>query len=70
MGRVVTSPLTTSSPWLPTVKSPQSLRISPDQRGLWVKNTPVPEVARRLPNTIFCTVTAVPQSSEIPMILR
>ena len=38
--------------------------------GLRVKPTPVAEVSPRLPNTMACTLTAVPRSSGIWFILR
>ncbi len=38
--------------------------------GLRVKATPVAERSPVLPNTIACTLTAVPHSSGIPSIRR
>jgi hypothetical protein len=37
--------------------------------GFLVKATPVPDVSPILPNTIACTLTAVPQSPGISFIL-
>ena len=61
MGNGKTSPPTRSSPWLQTVKSPNSLtwRLY-GSRGFLVKVTPEPDSRPRFPNTIFCTTTAVP----------
>ncbi len=39
-----------------------------DGSRLWA--TPVPEALPRLPNTIACTVAAVPQSSGMPCTAR
>ena len=68
MSRVLRTPLTTSSPWA-------LIRKSPDGSGAPVissreKATPEPEVSPLLPNTICCTLTAVPQSSGIRLIRR
>ena len=52
------------------VKSPQSRMVSPGSLGLWVKTTPDPDSLDRFPNFMDWMVTAVPQSSEIPIIFR
>ena len=57
----VRMPATTSSPCALTRNSPKKRR-SPLE-GSRVKQTPVPELSPRLPNTMAMTVTAVPQSS-------
>ena len=57
---VLRMPATTSSPWALIRKSPYGL-FSP-VAALRVKPTPVPELSSRLPNTIVCTLTAVPRS--------
>ena len=59
-GSVLRMPATTSSPCALTRKSPYGL-FSP-VAALRVKPTPVPELSSRLPNTIACTLTAVPRS--------
>ena len=38
--------------------------------GLRVKPTPEPEFGPALPNTIVCTIVAVPTWSEMPLSLR
>ena len=62
-GSVFLMPATTSSPWALTRKSPYS-PVAP-VAGSRVKPTPVPEVSSRLPNTMACTLTAVPRSWAI-----
>ncbi len=57
----VRMPATTSSPWALTRNSPYR-RLSPVE-GLRVKATPVADVSPILPNTIACTLTAVPQDA-------
>ena len=58
-----TAPDTTSSPCALTRKSP--LGSCAPVTSLREKATPDPDVAPLLPNTICCTLTAVPQSSGI-----
>ena len=59
-GSVLRMPATTSSPWALTRKSPYSPLVP--VAGSRVKPTPVPELSSRLPNTMACTLTAVPRS--------
>ena len=59
MGEGVRIPATTSSPWALMRYSPNSA-FSP-VAGSRVKATPVPDFSFRLPNTMGCTLTAVPQ---------
>ena len=61
-------PATTSSPWALIRYSPLN-RSSPLPASR-EKHTPVAEVSPILPNTIACTLTAVPHSAGIPSILR
>ena len=68
MGSGVRIPATTSSPWALTRNSPKKRRSPLD--GSREKQTPVPEVGPRLPNTIAITVTAVPQSSDSRLMRR
>ena len=68
MSRVLRTPDTTSSPWA-------LVRKSPDGRGSPVSSsrlnaTPEPDVSPLLPKTICWTLTAVPQSSGMPLIRR
>src|SRR3989339_1354545 len=67
-GDGVLIPATTSSPWAFTSHSPKNL-CSP-VAGFLVKHTPVAELLPMLPNTIACTLVAVPQSCGMPSILR
>ena len=60
MGEGVRTPATTSSPWALMRYSPN--RAFSPVAGLRVKATPVPEVGPKLPKTMDCTLTAVPQS--------
>ena len=53
-------PATTSSPWALNRKSPYS--PGAPVAGSRVNPTPVPEFSSRLPNTMACTLTAVPRS--------
>ena len=64
----VRMPATTSSPWALIRNSPYS-RFSPVE-GLRVKATPVAEVSPMLPNTMDCTLTAVPQLSGMSCMRR
>ncbi len=57
-------PATTSSPCALVRNSPYS-SLAPVE-GLREKQTPVAEVSPRLPNTICCTLTAVPRLREMP----
>ena len=57
----VRMPATTSSPCALMRNSPYSF-LSPVE-GLRVKATPVADVSPMLPNTMACTLTAVPQLS-------
>ena len=59
--RGVRMPATTSSPWAFMRKSPKGSDFSPVTL-LRVNATPVPELEPVLPNTICCTLTAVPSS--------
>ena len=59
----VRMPATTSSPCALMRNSPYSFFSPVD--GLRVKATPVAEVSPILPNTMACTLTAVPQLSGI-----
>ena len=68
IGRGVRMPATTSSPWALGSHSPKNTRLPVD--GLRVKATPVAESSPRLPYTMACTLTAVPQSFEMPFSLR
>ena len=68
MGSVRCVPATTSSPCASNRTSPYS--TGSPVAGLRVNATPVAESAPRLPNTIACTVTAVPRSSGMPSRLR
>ncbi len=61
MSRVLRTPETTSSPWALTRKSPDG-SLSPVTSSR-LKATPVAQSSPLLPNTICCTLTAVPQSS-------
>ncbi len=60
-GRGVRMPATTSSPWAFIRKSPKGSPASPVTL-LRVNATPVPDREPVLPNTICCTLTAVPSS--------
>ena len=60
MGDGVRMPATTSSPWALMRYSPN--RAFSPVAGLRVNATPVPEFSPELPNTMACTLTAVPQS--------
>ena len=62
-GSVMRMPATTSSPCAFLRKSPYGAFSPVD--GLRVNATPVPESSPLLPNTIVCTLTAVPRSSGI-----
>ncbi len=64
----VLMPATTSSPCAFIRNSPYSF-FSPVE-GLRVKATPVPESLPMLPNTMACTLTAVPQSPGISFMRR
>ncbi len=66
--RGVLTPETTSSPWALIRKSPEGAGAPVTSSRL--KATPVAEVSPLLPKTICCTLTAVPQSSGIRLILR
>src|SRR2546422_491509 len=68
MGFGVRMPATTSSPCALSRYSPYTA-FSP-VAGLRVKATPVPEVGPRFPNTMVCTLTAVPRSWGILLKLR
>ena len=59
----VRMPATTSSPWAFCRNSPYST-CSPVE-GSRLKQTPVPELSPRLPNTIWQMFAAVPRSSEM-----
>ena len=61
-------PATTSSPCALMRNSPYS--ASAPVEGSRVKATPVADVSPMLPNTMACTVTAVPQASGMPFSLR
>ncbi len=68
MSRGVRTPETTSSPWALGRKSPLGSGapvISSRENA-----TPEPEVSPLLPNTICCTLTAVPHSSGIRFMRR
>jgi hypothetical protein len=66
--RVTTLPITTSSPCVISRYSPNS--SSRPLMGLRVNTTPLMELALRLPNTICCTVTAVPKLMSMDSSLR
>ena len=66
--RALRRPETTSSPCALNRKSTQGAG-SPVE-GWRVKPTPAPEVPPALPNTMRCTVTAVPMSSDRPLSRR
>ena len=68
IGCGVRMPATTSSPCAFGRYSPKKRR-SPVE-GSRVNATPVAESSPRLPKTMACTLTAVPQSSGIPSSLR
>ena len=68
MGLGVRMPATTSSPCALVKYSPYS-RLSPVD-GSRVKATPVPESPPMLPNTIDCTLTAVPRSCGMRLKFR
>ena len=68
IGCGVRIPATTSSPCAFTRNSPKSL-FSP-VAGLRVNATPVPDYSPELPNTIDCTLTAVPSDAGISFNLR
>ena len=62
------TPDTTSSPWAFAMKSP--LGSGAPVTSSRVNATPEPEVSPVLPNTICWTLTAVPQSSGMPLMRR
>ena len=67
-GSGVRTPATTSSPWAFIMNSPQKT-FSP-VAGSRVKATPEPELSPELPNTIDCTLTAVPHSTGMLYLRR
>src|SRR5918911_524650 len=66
--RGVRTPDTTSSPWAFTRKSPD--RSGPPVISSREKATPEHERSPVFPNTICCTLTAVPQSSGMRLMRR
>ena len=68
MSRGVRTPLTTSSPWASSRKSPQGSGAPVTSSRL--NATPEPDVAPLLPKTICWTLTAVPQSSGMRLMRR
>ncbi len=68
MSRVLRTPLTTSSPWALTRKSP--LGAGSPVTSSRLKATPEPDVSPLLPNTICWTFTAVPHSSGMRLMRR
>ncbi len=65
---VLRVPETTSSPWALSRKSPEGCGAPVISSRL--KATPEPESSPLLPKTICCTLTAVPQSSGMPLSRR
>ena len=68
MSRGVRTPETTSSPWALTRKSPDG--VGSPVISSREKATPEHDRSPRLPKTICCTFTAVPQSSGMWLMRR